>query len=90
MPTTYPTKLKSVDMRKESLSEAFFATFKREEVYRRKYPSEKHFCQSVEEYIRFYNEVCPHQTLNYKAPQAFEASRKTRFTEKQRSDEDTV
>lgn len=25
-----------------------------------------------EEYIRFYNEVRPHQTLNYKTPQAFE------------------
>jgi len=57
-----------------AVSEAFFATFKREEAYRREYTSEKHFCRSVEEYIRFYNEVRPHQTLNYKAPQAFEAA----------------
>lgn len=57
-----------------AVSEAFFATFKREEAYRREYTSEKHFCRSVEEYIRFYNEVRPHQTLNYKTPQAFEAA----------------
>lgn len=25
-----------------------------------------------EEYIRFYNELRPHQTMNYKTPQAFE------------------
>lgn len=57
-----------------AVSEAFFATFKREEAYRREYTSEKHFCQSVEEYIRFYNEARPHQTLNYKTPQAFETA----------------
>ncbi len=57
-----------------AVSEAFFATFKREEAYRREYTSEKHFCRSVEEYIRFYNELRPHQTLNYKTPQAFEAA----------------
>jgi len=57
-----------------AVSEAFFATFKREEAYRREYASEKHFCRSVEEYIWFCNEVRPHQTLNYKTPQAFEAA----------------
>ncbi len=57
-----------------AVSEAFFATFKREEAYRREYTSEKHFCQSVEKYIRFYNEARPHQTLNYKTPQAFETA----------------
>lgn len=57
-----------------AVSETFFATFKREEAYRRDYTSEKHFRRSVEEYIQFYNEVRPHQTLNYKTPQAFEDS----------------
>lgn len=55
-----------------AVAETFFATFKREETYRKDYTSEQHVRRSVEEYIRFYNEVRPHQTLNYKTPQAFE------------------
>lgn len=55
-----------------AVAETFFASFKREEAYRKDYTSEQHFRRSVEEYIRFYNEVRPHQTLNYKIPQAFE------------------
>lgn len=55
-----------------AVAETFFATFKREEAYRKDYTSERHFRKSVEEYIRFYNEVRPHQTLNYKTPLAFE------------------
>lgn len=55
-----------------AVAETFFSTFKREEAYRKDYTSEQHFRRSVEEYIRFYNEVRPHRTLNYKTPQAFE------------------
>lgn len=55
-----------------AVAETFFSTFKREEAYRKDYTSEQHFRRSVEEYIRFYNEVRPHQTLNYKTPLAFE------------------
>ena len=55
-----------------AVAETFFASFKREEAYRKDYTSVQHFRRSVEEYIRFYNEVRPHQTLNYKIPQAFE------------------
>lgn len=55
-----------------AVAETFFASFKREEAYRKDYTSEQHFRKSVEEYIRFYNEVKPHQTLNYRTPQAFE------------------
>lgn len=55
-----------------AVAETFFSTFKREEAYRKDYTSEQHFRRSVAEYIRFYNEVRPHQTLNYKTPQAFE------------------
>lgn len=55
-----------------AVAETFFSSFKREEAYRKDYTSEQHFRRSVEEYIRFYNEVRPHQTLNYKTPQAFE------------------
>lgn len=56
-----------------AVSEAFFATLKKEEVYRKDYTSERHFRCCVDAYIRFYNEVRPHQTLNYKTPAAFEA-----------------
>ena len=63
-------------------AESFFATFKKEEAYRREYTSERHFQKCVEEYIRFYNEVRPHQTLDYKTPQAFEAARGRDFIEK--------
>lgn len=55
-----------------AVSETFFATFKKEEAYRRHYISEQDFRQSVDEYIYFYNEVRPHQTLAYKSPVRFE------------------
>lgn len=35
-----------------------------------------------EEYIQFYNEVRPHQTLNYKTPQTFEDIYWERLTQK--------
>ena len=34
--------------------------------------SERSFCKSVEQFVRYYNEVRPHQTLKYQTPQAFE------------------
>ena len=55
-----------------AVAEAFFASFKREEAYRREYTSEQSFRKSVEQYIQFYNGVRPHRTLRYKTPQAFE------------------
>ena len=55
-----------------AVAETFFSSFKREEAYRKDYTSEQHFRRSVEEYVRFCNEVRPHQTLNYKTPQTFE------------------
>lgn len=64
-----------------AVSESFFSSFKREEAYRKDYTSEEHFRKSVEEYIRFYNEVRPHQTLNYKTPQAFEDAYKSVLSE---------
>lgn len=65
-----------------AVAEAFFSTFKKEETYRREYTSERHFRKSVDEYIRFYNEVRPHQTLKYKTPQAFEATYQSSYIEK--------
>ena len=64
------------------VAETFFATFKKEEAYRREYTSERHFRKSVDEYIRFYNEIRPHQTLKYKTPQAFEATYQSSYIEK--------
>lgn len=55
-----------------AVAETFFATFKKEEAYCRDYSSETDFRKSVDEYIRFYNEVRPHQTLAYKSPVRFE------------------
>lgn len=52
--------------------ESFFSSFKKEEAYRRDYTSERHFRESVDKYIDFYNNVRTHQTLNYKTPSAFE------------------
>ena len=46
--------------------------FKKEEAYRRDHSSVAAFRKSVDEYIRFYNEVRPHQTLLYKTPAQFE------------------
>lgn len=55
-----------------AVAETFFATFKKEEAYRREYTSEQSFRKSVEQYIQFYNEVRPHRTLKYQTPQNFE------------------
>ena len=64
-----------------AVAETFFATFKKEEAYRREYTSEQSFFKSVEQYIRFYNEVRPHQTLKYQTPQAFEEKYYASFIE---------
>lgn len=64
-----------------AVAETFFSSFKREEAYRKDYTSEQHFRRSAEEYIRFYNEVRPHQTLNYKTPQAFEDNYRSALSE---------
>ena len=57
-----------------AVAESFFASFKKEEAYRREYTSEQSFRKSVERYVAFYNTSRPHQTLNYQTPQAFEAA----------------
>ena len=71
-----------------AVAETFFSTFKREEAYRREYTSEQHFRKSVESYIHFYNEIRPHQTLNFKTPQAFEDIYWEHFIEKECSNND--
>ena len=55
-----------------AVAEAFFNSLKQEELYRRRYRSEREFRESVDEYMRFYNEKRPHKTLHYKTPAQFE------------------
>ena len=62
-----------------AVAEAFFASFKKEAAYRREYSSEQSYRKSVEQYIRFYNELRPHRTLKYKTPQAFEEAYRERL-----------
>ena len=51
-----------------SVMETFFASMKREELYRYKYRSEREFRAAVDRYIDFYNTKRPHKTLHYKTP----------------------
>ena len=51
-----------------SVMESFFASLKREELYRKKYRLEKEFYKAVDDYIEFYNEQRPHAKLQYKTP----------------------
>ena len=55
-----------------SVMESFFASMKREELYRYKYRSEKEFRARVDEYIHFYNCKRPHKALKYKTPEQVE------------------
>ena len=52
-----------------SVIESFFASMKREELYRTKYRSEIDFRNAVDKYIIFYNTKRPHTKLKYKTPQ---------------------
>ena len=55
-----------------AVAESFFASMKREEIYRIQYHSERQFMRSVDTYIEFYNTKRPHSTLNYRTPDKFE------------------
>lgn len=48
--------------------ESFFATLKKEELYRKTYHSPEDFFQSVKEYIKYYNNQRLHSRLNYRTP----------------------
>jgi transposase InsO family protein len=51
-----------------AVMESFFAYFKKEELYRRRYNSEKEFLGGIDNYIAFYNGRRPHGALHYKTP----------------------
>ena len=56
-----------------AVAESFFATFKKEEAYRRNYTSERSFIDGVANYIDFFNNKRQHETLNYYTPAEFES-----------------
>lgn len=51
-----------------SVVESFFASMKKEELYRTKYRSEAEFRTAVDDYIVFYNSKRPHGNARYKTP----------------------
>lgn len=51
-----------------AVAESFFATLKKEELYRKDYTSEAEFRRSVDSYIEFYNCQQPHRTLGNHTP----------------------
>lgn len=55
-----------------AVAESFFASLKRENLYRKEYKSENAFRTGVAEYIQFYNEKRPHKLLKNCTPCQFE------------------
>ena len=56
-----------------AVMESFFASLKREELYRRNYHSVEELKECVRKYMDFYNMERPHSTLGYRAPNTYEA-----------------
>ena len=57
-----------------SVVESFFASMKKEELYRRKICSGIELRKAVDRYIDFYNTKRPHQSLKYRTPEQAEAA----------------
>ena len=55
-----------------AVAESFFASLKRENLYRKEYKSENTFRAGISEYIQFYNEKRPHRLLKNSTPCQFE------------------
>lgn len=55
-----------------AVMETFFASLKKEELYRMNYHSEDELKRRIEEYMEFYNNERLHAALNYKSPNAHE------------------
>ena len=51
-----------------SVMESFFSNMKREELYRRKYRSEREIHKAITDYVNFYNDKRPHISNGYKTP----------------------
>ncbi len=52
-----------------SVIESFFASMKREELYRKKYRTETDLYQAIDDYIEFYNTRRSHSKIQYKTPE---------------------
>lgn len=52
-----------------SVVESFFASLKREELYRKKYRTENELYQAIDDYMEFYNTRRPHAKIQYKTPE---------------------
>ena len=48
--------------------ENFFGSLKKEELYRWRYRSEREFKERIKDYVDFYNNIRPHERLQYKTP----------------------
>ncbi|MEG2525202.1 MAG: IS3 family transposase, partial [Oscillospiraceae bacterium] len=57
-----------------AVMESFFASMKKEELYRTNYHSNEEFKRRIQEYINFHNNERPHATLAYKTPNAHEVT----------------
>ncbi len=55
-----------------AVMESFFASLKKEEIYRKEYTSYYNFSNSINKYIEFYNDKRPHSTLGNKSPNSYE------------------
>ena len=55
-----------------AVMESFFASLKREELYRLEYHSVQEMKERLEKYIKFYNTERPHTTLGNRTPEAWE------------------
>lgn len=56
-----------------AVAESFFASFKKEELYRTNYRSEAELRKCIADYMAFYNESRPHGALHYKTPSGLES-----------------
>lgn len=56
-----------------SVAESFFASLKKEEIYRHIYKSFEKLKNAIDKYIEFYNTVRPHGTLGHSTPVEFDA-----------------
>ena len=55
-------------LQNNAVAESFFASLKKEELYRKDHPSDRAFQASVASYIEFYNTKRPHRTLKNLTP----------------------
>jgi transposase InsO family protein len=51
-----------------AVMENFFGSLKKEELYRWRYRSERELKERIMEYVDFYNNIRPHEKLQYKTP----------------------